>query len=145
MQDYYLDKFYAGLQRAIEDTGKVVLMVVIQSNGSSPGRTGFKMWVTAENMSGTIGGGIMEHKLVEYAKTLLLKDAWKPFLKKQLHSKEASKDQSGMICSGEQMIAFYLLKSSELNWLSEIRKGTAHAVAFTQNGFVLNVIKDFQT
>lgn len=134
MQDYYLDKFYAELQRAIEDTGKVVLMVVIQSNGSSPGRTGFKMWVTEKDMSGTIGGGIMEHKLVEYAKTLLMKEAWKPFLKKQLHSKEATKDQSGMICSGEQMIAFYLLNVSDMMWLNAINKGEAKSIIFSNEG-----------
>ncbi|MBK7427633.1 MAG: XdhC family protein [Saprospiraceae bacterium] len=134
MQDYYLGKFYMGLQRAIENAGKVVLMVVIQSKGSSPGRTGFKMWVTETDMSGTIGGGIMEHKLVEYAKTLLQKDGWKPFLKKQFHSKEASKDQSGMICSGEQMIAFYLLMDSDLHWIEAVRNSSGQTISFTQNG-----------
>jgi xanthine dehydrogenase accessory factor len=137
MQRVQKGDFYAGLQRAIEMAGKVVLMVVIQSNGSSPGRTGFKMWVTETDMSGTIGGGIMEHKLVEYAKTLLQKEDWKPFLKKQLHSKEASKDQSGMICSGEQMIAFYLLNDSDLTWLLAVRNGTEKTIMFSQNGISL--------
>jgi xanthine dehydrogenase accessory factor len=129
--------FYATLEKALSDTGRAVLLVVIQSNGSSPGRTGFKMWVTETDMSGTIGGGIMEHKLVEYAKTLLQKEDWKPFLKKQLHSKEASKDQSGMICSGEQMIAFYLLNDSDLHWLLAVRNGTEKTIMFSQNGISL--------
>ena len=142
MQDYYLGKFYMGLQRAIENAGRAVLMVVIQSKGSSPGRTGFKMWVTETDMSGTIGGGIMEHKLVEYAKTLLQKDGWKPFLKKQLHSKEASKDQSGMICSGEQMIAFYLLMDSDLQWIEAVRNSSGQTISFTQNGISLGGVED---
>lgn len=137
--------FYVGLEKALNDSGKVVLLVVIKSIGSSPGRMGFKMWVTEKDMAGTIGGGIMEHKLVEYAKSLLQQDNWKPFLKKQLHSKEATKDQSGMICSGEQMIAFYLLEKTDLNWLSEIGKGSAETISFTQNGIELSSVKEAQT
>lgn len=134
MQRVQKGDFFTGLQPAIAQAGRVVLMVVIQSKGSSPGRTGFKMWVTGDDMVGTIGGGIMEHKLVEYAKTLLQKDEWKPFLKKQLHSKEPSRDQSGMICSGEQMIAFYLLNVSDLKWLNAINRGEAKSIIFSNKG-----------
>ena len=49
------------------------MMVVIANEGSSPGRKGFKMLVSKQQMHGTIGGGIMEHKLVEYAESLLEK------------------------------------------------------------------------
>ena len=54
-------------------TGKnIMLLYVLKSEGSSPGRQGFKMAVASDGeFSGTIGGGIMEHKLVEKAKLLL--------------------------------------------------------------------------
>ena len=48
----------------------VMLLYVLESEGSSPGRQGFKMAVAADGtFCGTIGGGIMEHKLVEKAKS----------------------------------------------------------------------------
>lgn len=88
--------------------GPVVLLYVVDSNGSSPGRKGFKMFVTESGeMCGSIGGGIMEHKLVEYAISLLKTGSFKPFLKHQIHRPGEDKDRSGMICSGDQTIAFY--------------------------------------
>lgn len=92
----------------LSENKKVILLIVIENKGSSPGRLGFKMAVTGNSeMFGSIGGGIMEYEMVEYAKTLLSKGIFKPFIKKQVHNSESDKDQSGMICSGEQTILFY--------------------------------------
>ena len=45
---------------------RVVLMVVIDSQGSSPGRKGFKMAVTENGeLNGSVGGGLMEYNLVD--------------------------------------------------------------------------------
>ncbi|MDN3676774.1 XdhC family protein [Flavobacterium paronense] len=99
--------FYKKLCETLQSQKRLVLMVVIANEGSSPGRKGFKMAVTKEGMLGTIGGGIMEHKLVELAQSLLDKPKFEPFIKHQIHDKSAPKDQSGMICSGQQTIAFY--------------------------------------
>ena len=59
--------FYRKVQEVIQSEKRLVLMVVIANEGSSPGRKGFKMLVAKTQMYGTIGGGIMEHKLVEFA------------------------------------------------------------------------------
>ncbi len=84
-----------------------VLLYVLQSNGSSPGRQGFAMAVNAHNkMQGSIGGGIMEYKLVELAKQKIINNDFAIEIKRQIHNKEVAKNQSGMICSGEQTIAF---------------------------------------
>src|SRR6478752_7363117 len=99
--------FYQTMQQQLQKKKRLILMVVIANEGSSPGRKGFKMLVSENEMHGTIGGGIMEHKLVEYAQNLLLKPTFKPFIKLQIHDKAAPKDQSGMICSGQQTIAFF--------------------------------------
>ena len=99
--------FYQTMQQQLQEKKRLILMVVIANEGSSPGRKGFKMLVSEKEMHGTIGGGIMEHKLVEYAQSLLLKPTFKPFIKHQIHDKAATKDQSGMICSGQQTIAFF--------------------------------------
>ena len=95
-------------------------MLVIANEGSSPGRKGFKMAVAKNEMFGTIGGGIMEHKLVEYAQSLLDKPAFKPFIKHQIHDKSVPKDQSGMICSGQQTIAFFDVTSDYLPLIKQI-------------------------
>jgi xanthine dehydrogenase accessory factor len=99
----------------------VMLLYVLESEGSSPGRKGFKMAVTGDqDMCGTIGGGIMEHKFVERAKSLLRSGTKTIELVKQFHDKAHSKDQSGMICSGNQLIVFIPLKPDAMAVIKQI-------------------------
>ncbi|EHQ30474.1 XdhC family protein [Mucilaginibacter paludis] len=92
----------------------VMLLYVLQSSGSSPGRQGFAMAVNKQGaMEGSIGGGVMEHKFVELAKEQLRRDEYTVTLKQQFHDKKAAKNQSGMICSGEQTILIYTVKPDE--------------------------------
>ena len=94
--EFINDKLSAGVN--------VMLLYVLDSEGSSPGRKGFKMAVTADgDLSGTIGGGIMEFKLVEKAMSLLQSGVADIELIEQFHDKVHVKDQSGMICSGSQV------------------------------------------
>jgi len=105
------------INNSLENGIAVMLLYVMESSGSSPGRQGFFMAVNANNeMEGSIGGGIMEHKFVEMAKEKLravsheLRDS---SIRKQLHDKSAAKNQSGMICSGEQTILLYRMQKSD--------------------------------
>jgi xanthine dehydrogenase accessory factor len=85
----------------------VMLLYVLESDGSSPGRKGFNMAVAGDStFCGTIGGGIMEHKLVEKAKAMLQQNEKNVLLMRQHHDKEHTSNQSGMICSGSQLNAF---------------------------------------
>ena len=104
----------------LSDGKKTVLLCVADSKGSSPGRKGFKMAVAGDGMRGSIGGGIMEHKFVELAKEILLSADIRPFAKKQFHNKSAAKNQSGMICSGEQTILLFPLNVDHLNEINKI-------------------------
>lgn len=82
----------------------LMLLYVLASEGSSPGRKGFKMAVAADGkLCGTIGGGIMEFKLVEKARSLLHSGVKEIGLIEQFHDKTHDKNQSGMICSGSQI------------------------------------------
>src|SRR6478672_7119211 len=112
--------FYKKVQEILSEEKRLILMVVIANEGSSPGRKGFKMLVSKQQMYGTIGGGIMEHKLVEYAESLLDKPHFEPFIKHQIHDKSAPKDQSGMICSGQQTIAFFDITEAFLPLVEQI-------------------------
>lgn len=109
------------IQRQLQNGNKVGLMTVVQSEGSSPGRQGFKMAVAQDgSMAGSIGGGIMEHKLVEYVRDKLTNQEFFWELRKQVHSKDAPRDQSGMICSGTQWIALLELGENMTGSVGEI-------------------------
>ena len=94
-----------------------MLLYVLESKGSSPGRQGFFMAVNIKGqMEGSIGGGIMEHKFIEMAKEKLqvANASSGGEIRKQVHDKAAAKNQSGMICSGEQTNFLYRVQSSDL-------------------------------
>lgn len=103
------------IQKRLSGGQHVLLLTVAASSGSSPGRPGFKMATDATGaLHGSIGGGIMEVKLVELAREMLQKDDVKPFYKRQIHRADAPSERSGMICSGEQTVVFTPLKKEEL-------------------------------
>ncbi|MBC7887480.1 MAG: XdhC family protein [Ferruginibacter sp.] len=102
------------IQNSLQQNIEVMLLYVLESRGSSPGRQGFFMAVNATGeMSGSLGGGIMEHKFVEMAKSKLKQAAGERSVHQQLHDKQAAKNQSGMICSGEQTIFLYTLQPQD--------------------------------
>ncbi len=133
--------FYKKVYGILRQEQRLVLMVVIANEGSSPGRKGFKMVVSRQDMYGTIGGGIMEHKLVEYAQSLLDKPSFSPFIKHQIHDKSAVKDQSGMICSGKQTIAFYDIKDDFLPTVDTIITKEDVSVSYSNFGIATTVEK----
>lgn len=109
------------IKHNLEKDIPVMLLYVLESKGSSPGRQGFFMAVNIANkMCGSIGGGIMEHKFVELAKEKLRENDDESLIKKQVHSKSAAVNQSGMICSGEQTIFIYRLTKENYTAVNKI-------------------------
>ena len=99
----------------------VVLLYVLKSLGSSPGREGFCMAVNQKgDLAGSVGGGIMEHKFVEMAKDMLQIANAQVSIHRQIHDKSAPKQQSGMICSGEQTILIYPVKNSDFEAIGRL-------------------------
>ncbi|GAA4354376.1 XdhC family protein [Hymenobacter saemangeumensis] len=96
----------------------VALLCVLRSEGSSPGRQGFKMVVTPDETAGSIGGGIMEHKFVELARQRLRTGDSSALLRPQIHRREAPADRSGMMCSGEQDVLLLPLTAADLGSIS---------------------------
>jgi xanthine dehydrogenase accessory factor len=92
----------------------VTLLLVVASEGSSPGRVGFKM-VVAENgiLQGTIGGGTVEHRFVNEARMKLKKHDFSPLCQYQIHNQQATTDLSGMICGGMQTVVLYPCQPSK--------------------------------
>src|SRR5690242_13984967 len=110
------------IRNSMERKIPVMLLYVLESKGSSPGRQGFCMAVNANaEMEGSIGGGMMEHKFVEMIKERL-RDSSGPGteIRKQVHDKSAARNQSGMICSGEQTILLHILQPTDLSHVKNI-------------------------
>ena len=117
MKDINLWQFI--LQR-LKSKEFVTLLQVVESVGSSPGRQGFRMAITEGVLMGSIGGGIMELKLVTLARSRMREGRVEPLIKRQIHNKEAVQDQSGMICSGEQTVLFYTFKEENIAIIEKI-------------------------
>ncbi|NOX85680.1 MAG: XdhC family protein, partial [Chlorobi bacterium] len=118
---------------------RVILMVIIENRGSSPGKAGFKMAVAEDGaMKGSIGGGAMEYRLAEMAKKELESGNPKIFLKREIHDPEAEENSSGMICAGENLVASYPLSTEDIPNIQEIveavEKMKEGMVAYNQTG-----------
>jgi xanthine dehydrogenase accessory factor len=146
------------IETHLQQNQRVVLMVVVESSGSSPGRQGFKMAVAEDGtLFGSIGGGVMEVNLVETAKEFLIltdEEALKKyghssvFGQEQVHRKN-SEHSSGMICSGKQRVVFVKINPSELNKIrsfsSALAKNKKGIFEITDRGFwvVTRQMKNF--
>ncbi len=104
----------------------VMLLLVAESSGSSPGRAGYKMAVSKDGeICGSIGGGIMEVSLVERARTALSEPGSVTpgfptgVLTEQIHQKN-SPNASGMICSGRQTVILQRLEASDAETVNSI-------------------------
>lgn len=118
---------------------RVILIVVIDAKGSSPGRPGFKMAVAGDGtIAGSIGGGIMEYNMVELARKKISEGVGNVFVKHQVHSAQAEHDRSGMICAGEQTQIFVPLFEKDIDSLTEITgcidKGEKGFLTITSRG-----------
>lgn len=108
------------IERKLAADIPVVLMVVAESNNSSPGRAGFKMVVARdEEMTGTIGGGIMEYNLIKTARNLFTEND-RTIMKELHHDPHQALDKSGLICGGSQTVILRKLDRKSLPLCHEI-------------------------
>jgi xanthine dehydrogenase accessory factor len=98
--------FWDSVLKKIESGINCTLLVVTESDGSSPGREGFKMLVSTDgSLLGSIGGGALEHNLVEIAREKLKTNSMEIICKRYFHTDKGVVNKSGMICSGSQAVA----------------------------------------
>ena len=139
-KDMSLWKF---IEKELSGNLNVILIVVIDRLGSSPGKVGFKMAISESGaMIGSIGGGIMEYNMVELAKKEAKSTRKKIFLKRQVHNPDSEKDKSGMICSGEQTHAFVLFDKFKIDIVKKIihqlDKGECGTLKINQSEIIFN-------
>lgn len=138
--------FWVNILEKLRNHKDIAVLYVMNSKGSSPGRAGFRMLVSSHGeMYGSIGGGIMEHKLVEHARQLMEKGPFKPFIKQQIHQADIKKNKSGMICSGEQTIGFFFLSSKDHEMFATVvdslRNNQKVGLSLSQDGLQFLPIK----
>jgi xanthine dehydrogenase accessory factor len=115
-KDLELWNFVAERSRRNED---VMLLIVAESTGSSPGRAGYKMAVAADGeLCGSIGGGVMEVSLVKQARTTMSEPGFAR-VREQVHRNNVP-NASGMICSGKQTVIVKRLTADDLNRVQQI-------------------------
>ncbi len=132
-------ELWSWIEHCLEADEEVALLVVMQSKGSSPGRRGFKMAVRRNGeMWGSIGGGVMETRLVEEARARLRDPNALPTFRRQIHRAEVGSEGSGLICSGEQTVALVTLKQRDLETVQSIVSGGAGTLTLSPKGLQLD-------
>ncbi len=117
-------QFWEFVHDGIQAGEPLMLLLVVASGGSSPGRPGFKMAVTIRGeRHGTIGGGAGEKDLADKAAVLLARNSGRVRLLKLLHhegpaAKTAAGERSatrlsGGICSGWQQVVLLPLAAGD--------------------------------
>jgi xanthine dehydrogenase accessory factor len=118
MNDLNVWKF---IQSELRDGMMVMLMVVVDLKGSTPGRPGFKMAVSGGGgLTGSVGGGVMEFNMVNIARDMLNQNDLSPVVMRQVHNANAEADRSGLLCSGLQVNLLYPLESVHLEIVDAI-------------------------
>ena len=121
---------WAFISEEINNGNRVMLITVVSVKGSSPGKKGFKMAVSSGgNIFGSIGGGVMEYKMVELAREKITDVMQPAFLKWQIHDPNAGKDASGLICAGSQLHAFVPLSTPDLQRLQALMSVNSDGVS----------------
>ena len=100
----------------------VILMIVVEYEKGSPGKTGFKMAVTLSETAGTVGGGIMEFNLLTAAREFIASQQQVRIVKKLIHNMNTSAGEaSGLNCAGSQTIGLLSLSTADIDAVMNIR------------------------
>ena len=96
--------FWADCLKVLKHKQDLALLLVVDSRGSSPGKTGAKMLLTGEGTSiGTIGGGLVEYNLsVEVIRLLQ-----QPESCSRLFYQQHNGSGGEQVCGGAQTVLFY--------------------------------------
>ena len=127
--------FWKHLADALATTDKLVLLLVVHSQGSSPGKAGAKMFLTGQGKSfGSIGGGAVEQKLLRMARRLLDDNQCSPQIVRQKHELDTAANASGMICGGEQTLLLYVCQMCDKALFKQVSAHPSGLLMFSPAG-----------
>jgi xanthine dehydrogenase accessory factor len=99
-----LYEFWEAAHEALRNGKLIHMSLVVDQTKGSPGTTAARMFVTSDGVRyGTIGGGVMEKRVLDEAVASLNQDPLpKPRLRQLRHRADSSDQSSGLICGGTQ-------------------------------------------
>lgn len=108
------------IEEQLEAHKKVMLITIMEKQGSGPRNVGTKMAVFEDGMAaGTIGGGSVEYCAVNLAKNALLEDReWEEWF--DLGNPEAA--ELGMVCGGTIKLQFEILTAQDVEQVKRLCK-----------------------
>lgn len=107
-----------------------VLVTVVQVQGSTPREAGARLWVDAQGVEGSIGGGHLEWVAIEQAQAMLRGEGGKAQWRRYPLGPSL-----GQCCGGAVTLMFETLSRADLSWLDDaigIVRGGAIARRVTQ-------------
>jgi len=141
-------EFWQQLLLELELGRAAYICLVVDQKKGSPGTTAARMVLTeGAQQFGTIGGGIMERRIIDDAQELLKNgQRLSPRLRVLSHRKDAKAGASGLICGGAQtnLEAVLTAEDTELvrGIVSAAEKGGGAEVCFDQNAIRLEPAAD---
>lgn len=129
---------------------KLILIIVVDSKGSSAGKQGFKIAVCSDGtLHGSIGGGVLEYKFVGKAKELMKENKTNHLFFRQIHRIDVENQKSGMICSGENSLVLVPLCKKEKNIIQSIinclEKNKKGVMTISENKLIFEIDKIIPT
>lgn len=106
-----MDTIKSALNAARAAGEAAVLCAVVERRGSAPRGPGAMMAVTASQVAGTIGGGLVEYEAQQEARRVL---ETKAFAQRTYRLTNESAADLGMICGGEVTVWFHYLAPAEI-------------------------------
>ena len=106
-----MNAFWEQVGGYLERGERVFVACVAEHTRGSPGTAGAKLLVAeGGELFGTIGGGAMEHALVQRARAVLHGAERQPEKQTLMHRDSGPGDKSGMVCEGSQTNVFCVLQ-----------------------------------
>lgn len=99
------------IDRVLENKRECVLVTVVRVAGSTPREAGSTMLVTGTEISGTIGGGVLEYQAIEFARALLVGE------RNAGHTSFTFGPGSGQCCGGVADMLFERITPEDLDEL----------------------------
>ncbi|OXR48497.1 xanthine dehydrogenase accessory protein XdhC [Pusillimonas sp. T2] len=103
-------------RQALQAGRSLVLVTVVQSAGSAPRGGGAKLWVLDNEVLGTIGGGHLEFKAIDFARSQLSD----PSLPARHIERYALGPSLGQCCGGVVWLGFERLGPEDLPWFDRV-------------------------
>ncbi len=102
--------FWKTLASHVEEGQRVFLALVAAHGDHSPGTAGAKLLVPERGEArGSVGGGVMEHRIVERARAVLAAgEDFAPEIQTLDHHRRGHGTASGLVCAGSQTNLYYL-------------------------------------